>query len=346
MLNSALTGTLLAELRDVGSSADGHFFPRFGGRPVNRPRTGNISERMIEGFPIGGRGCCCGPLNGAGKEMVARFSVVFSMGKEAQNEEVLVALAIAALVIATPSLARADTVWGQRFQDQPSDWGYSNANYTLTRIELRWQSGNQFSGVNPFAFSAPGWSSSGGATWGSASGPGVNLLQFNINFSTPNGGTQETSFDYFVYLMDRSGQGNLDGDERVLQRRLGHQPRCWFSGSAATHFGSRAAVDAALWRGAGWPGSRRPSAPGPVAASRPSSSCCLAPGQVLREASRAAAPYGGRRLSSCAQSTTGTTTPISPLSLICAHIVCGCLTCQRTVQRDQALQVDISLPIS
>ncbi len=122
-------------------------------------------------------------------------------------KRVLVALAIAALVIATPSLARADTVWGQRFQDQPSDWGYSNANYTLTRIELRWLSGNQFSGVNPFAFSAPGWSSSGGATWGSASGPGVNLLQFNINFSTPNGGTQETSFDYFVYLMDRSGQG-------------------------------------------------------------------------------------------------------------------------------------------
>ena len=270
----------------------------------------------------------------------------FPWERKRRMKRVLVALAIAALVIATPSLARADTVWGQRFQDQPSDWGYSNANYTLTRIELRWLSGNQFSGVNPFAFSAPGWSSSGGATWGSASGPGVNLLQFNINFSTPNGGTQETSFDYFVYLMDRSGQGIWMTTNVSYNGGWVINPAAGFPGSAATHFGSRAAVDAALWRGAGWPGSRRPSAPGPVAASRPSSSCCLAPGQVLREASRAAAPYGGRRLSSCAQSTTGTTTPISPLSLICAHIVCGCLTCPKNLQRDQALQVDISLPIS
>ena len=123
-------------------------------------------------------------------------------------KRVLVALAIAAVVIATPSIARADTVWGQRFQDQPSDWLLSNSGYTLTQMELRWATGNQFSGVNPFNFSAAGWSSTGGATWGSASGPGVNLIQFNINFLTPTGGTQETSFDYYVYLMDNSsGEG-------------------------------------------------------------------------------------------------------------------------------------------
>ena len=121
-----------------------------------------------------------------------------------------VVLAIAALVIATPSLARADTVSGQRFQDQPSDWGYSNSLYTLTRIELRWASGNQFSGVNPFAFSAAGWSSIGGATWGSASGPGVNLLQFNINFLTPYWG-DSGDLIRLLRVPDGHGRGRNSG---------------------------------------------------------------------------------------------------------------------------------------
>ena len=168
-------------------------------------------------------------------------------------KRVLVVLAIAAVVVAAPSIARADTVWGQAFLDRPSDWGFDNSLYTLTNIELRWAAGNQFSGVNPFNFSVGGWSSIGGATWGSASGPAVNLLQFNINFLTPTGGIRETSFDYYVYPMDRSGERILDDDERVLQRRLGHQSRRRRTWHAATGFRSRASVDDALRRGIGRP---------------------------------------------------------------------------------------------
>ena len=158
--------------------------------------------------------------------------------------------------------------------------------------------GNQFSGVNPFAFSAAGWGSTGGATWGSASGPGVNLLQFNINFLTPNGGTRETSFDYFVYLMDTSGQGIWMRTNVSYSGGWIINPTAGYPGYSPPSQSSRAAVDAAVWRGAGWPGSRRTSATRPVAASRPYSSWCLAPAKLQREASPAAAPYGGRRLSS------------------------------------------------
>jgi hypothetical protein len=127
--------------------------------------------------------------------------------RKRRMKKVLVTLAVLAMVVATPSIARADTVWGQAFTDRPSDWGYPNATYSFNQIRLVWTGGNLFSGVNPTAFSNPGWSSTGGATWGSASGPAVNFLQFNINFVTPTGGTQSASFDYFVYLMGPEGQG-------------------------------------------------------------------------------------------------------------------------------------------